>query len=86
MRDYKPPKDNDKLDDETKRLHMEGCAPKPQLPVEQIKKESVDDEIVGGVRLPQRLPIENIKIKTEIKKEKSHKVACEIKLLDNISN
>ncbi|XP_030555455.1 RNA-binding motif protein, X-linked 2 [Drosophila novamexicana] len=27
--DYKPPKDNDKLDEETLRLYMEGCAPQP---------------------------------------------------------
>ncbi|XP_030377112.1 RNA-binding motif protein, X-linked 2 [Scaptodrosophila lebanonensis] len=27
--DYKPPKDNAKLDEETLRLYMEGCAPKP---------------------------------------------------------
>jgi len=27
--DYKPPKDNEKLDEETLRLYMEGCAPKP---------------------------------------------------------
>lgn len=64
---YKAPKDNDKLDDETKRLHSEGCAPQLQIPSEQIKREPIGDkvkqeagdcsEIVGGVRLPQRLPI-----------------------------
>jgi hypothetical protein len=25
--DYKPPKDSDKLDEETRKLHAEGCAP-----------------------------------------------------------
>lgn len=64
---YKAPKDNDKYDDETKRLHSEGCAPQLQIPPEQIKRETIDDrvkrekvdsnEIVGGVRLPKRLPI-----------------------------
>lgn len=67
MDNYKAPKDNDKYDDETKRLHNEGCAPKLQIPPDQIKRETIDDrvkreindksEIVGGVRLPQRLPI-----------------------------
>lgn len=75
--DYKPPKDDDRFDDETKQLHAEGCAPKPQLPPEQIKKErTVDGEVVGGVRLPARLPITKVELKREkeIKKnKKSHK-------------
>jgi RNA-binding motif X-linked protein 2 len=37
--DYKPPKDDDRYDDETRRIHAEGCAPKKQLPVEYIKRE-----------------------------------------------
>lgn len=74
VNNYKPPKDDDKLDEETKRLQTEGCAPKPQLPPEAIKKEKADDNIVGGVRLPQRLPIGKIKSESEIKKEKTHKV------------
>lgn len=77
VNDYKPPKDDDRFDDDTKRLHAEGCAPKAQLPVEQIKKERTDGgEIVGGVRLPARLPIGKAEIKSEkdVKKEKkSHK-------------
>lgn len=75
VNNYKPPKDDDKLDEETKRLQTEGCAPKPQLPPEAIKKEPADDNIVGGVRLPQRLPIGKIKSEGEIKKEKTHKVS-----------
>lgn len=62
--DYKPPKDSDKLDDETRQLHTEGCAPKLQLPSTQIKREErlIDEgEIVGGVRLPMRLPNRDIK-------------------------
>lgn len=79
VNDYKPPKDNDKIDPETKRLHLEGCAPKVQIPVEHIKKErpqAPEPEIVGGVRLPQRLPI----YKTEdVKKDKIKKVKkCEL--------
>ncbi len=75
VNDYKPPKDNDKIDPETKRLHLEGCAPKIQIPVENIKKEKLlaapEPEIVGGVRLPQRLPIyktEDVDTKDKIKK------------------
>lgn len=71
VNDYKPPKDNDKIDPETKKLHMEGCAPKVQIPVEHIKKEPAP-EIVGGVRLPQRLPI--YKTEDVVKTEKSKKV------------
>lgn len=39
MQDYKPPKDNDKYDEETRRLHSEGCAPARQIPPENIKRE-----------------------------------------------
>lgn len=74
VNNYKPPKDDDKIDEETKRLRMEGCAPKLQLPPEEIKKEPMDSDVVGGVRLPQRLPIGRIKQEQEIKMEKSHKV------------
>lgn len=68
--DYKPPKDNDKYDDETRQLHSEGCAPKEQLPPSQIKREPPKEEISGGVRLPMRLPIDDVKREKEVKKEK----------------
>lgn len=79
VNDYKPPKDNDKIDPETKKLHLEGCAPKAQIPVECIKKEMLpqpEPEIVGGVRLPQRLPIYKKDDSKDdiIKKEKIKKV------------
>lgn len=75
VNDYKPPKDDDKLDEETKRLQTEGCAPKPQLPPEAIKREpAADNNIIGGIRLPQRLPIGKVKTENEIKEEKTHKV------------
>lgn len=54
---YKPPKDNEKMDDETRLLHTEGCAPKPQLNADQIKREEIKTEVVDGIRLPPRLPI-----------------------------
>jgi len=40
--DYKPPKENEKMDEETLRLYMEGCAPKPQL--QHIKTEKKDSK------------------------------------------
>jgi len=39
--DYKPPKENEKMDEETLRLYMEGCAPKPQI--QHIKTEKSKD-------------------------------------------
>lgn len=84
VNDYKPPKDNEKLDPETKRLHLEGCAPKVQIPVEHIKREKLkepESEIVGGVRLPQRLPIykrDDIKDELPIKKETIKKVKADL--------
>lgn len=78
VNNYKPPKENDKLDEETQQLHREGCAPKIQIPVEHIKRE-VTQEIVGGVRLPQRLPINVLKTEKEAeKKAKVKKVYCKI--------
>lgn len=76
--DYKPPKSNDKTDEDTLRLQLEGCAPKPQMNPAQIKKEpSVSDDIA----LPPRLPIDRVikkeedmtKIKSKIQK-KSKKI------------
>lgn len=70
VKDYKPPKDHDNYDDETRQLHTEGCAPKLQLPASQIKQEQLPkpkEEIVDGVRLPMRLPIRDVK--TEIPKK-----------------
>jgi RNA-binding motif protein, X-linked 2 len=39
VQEYKIPKDSDKLDDVTRKLQQEGCAPIPQIPEEYIKKE-----------------------------------------------
>lgn len=66
VNDYKPPKDSDKIDDETRKLHAEGCAPKPQLPVELIKRETkrpgfISEPDVTGFKVPERLPIREIK-------------------------
>lgn len=56
--DYKPPQDNDKMDDETRQLQTEGCAPKLQLPSDQIKRENPQGDMV---QLPMRLPIMDVK-------------------------
>jgi len=37
--DYKVPKDHEDIDEVTRRLHSDGCAPSLQLPVASIKKE-----------------------------------------------
>lgn len=60
VNDYKPPQDNDKLDDDTRQLQTEGCAPKLQLTSDQIKRENSQGEIVGE-QLPMRLPIADVK-------------------------
>ncbi|KAG5673560.1 hypothetical protein PVAND_003599 [Polypedilum vanderplanki] len=39
VKDYKPPKDHDTIDDITRKLHEEGCAPKLQIPERLIKSE-----------------------------------------------
>lgn len=76
VKDYKPPKDDDKIDDVTRRLQMEGCAPKPQIPIDRIKTEVAQpkSDIVDGVRLPMRLPIGKSDIKTELEIKKEKKV------------
>ncbi|XP_021945409.1 RNA-binding motif protein, X-linked 2 [Folsomia candida] len=66
VKDYKPPKDSDKLDDVTRNLHITGCGPGVQLPGlepppsnSSIKRERGDDD-------DYLLPYEPIK---KIKKE-----------------
>lgn len=70
------------MDEETRQLHSEGCAPKVQLPPERIKREETKSssgnggggDIVGGIRLPPRLPIDNIKQEKNIPKKVRHTV------------
>lgn len=83
VNDYKPPKDSDKIDDETRKLHAEGCAPKPQLPIELIKRETkrpgfISEPDPSGFKVPERLPIREIKRERstpprKVKKEKKSK-------------
>jgi hypothetical protein len=42
VKDYKPPKDSDKLDDITKALHIQGCGPGVELPM--LKAPSSQDD------------------------------------------
>jgi RNA-binding motif X-linked protein 2 len=45
--DYKPPKDSDKLDEETQKLHAEGCAPlQSGLPIKREEGESMKNKIL----------------------------------------
>jgi hypothetical protein len=44
--DYKPPKDSDKLDEETRKLHAEGCAPlQAAVPIKHEEGESVKNKV-----------------------------------------
>lgn len=44
VNDYKPPKDDDRYDDITRKLHTEGCAPKEQIPTSYIKREEREEK------------------------------------------
>lgn len=84
VNDYKPPKDSDKIDDETRRLYVEGCAPKPQIPAELIKREATrltikSDPDPDGFRVPERLPIREIKQESDSPKRSKRKVKKEKK-------
>lgn len=59
------------MDDETRQLHTEGCAPKLQYSAEQIKREPSSVDAIGDVRLPARLPIASPKVE-DVKPKKVH--------------
>lgn len=77
MADYKVPKDNKKVDSETRKIQDEGCAPNvpghEQKPLPPLRKEpspikiKEEEDLDFKMRLPERLPIG---IKTEIKEER----------------
>lgn len=87
---YKVPKEGKKTDAETKKLYQEGCAPKvapvvpePEKPTAPPATPSEDwrytlaDQIVDGVRLPPRLPIDIVKkekLSDEEQEKKEEKV------------
>ncbi|KAL5284638.1 RBMX2 family protein [Megaselia abdita] len=70
VQEYKVPKDHDKLDEDTRKLYFEGCAPVAQLSPDRIKKEEDDLE-----DLPKRLILKKVKKekKVKVKKEKKSK-------------
>lgn len=63
--DYKPPKDNEKLDEETLRLYMEGCAPQPV-----IKSNPTTTE--RDLKISDHIKQEKLK-RNKNSKEKKHK-------------
>lgn len=63
--DYKPPKDSEKLDTETRKLYSEGCAPK-------LTSES-DKESGQEVKIPKKEKKEKMKQKKKKKKKKRKK-------------
>lgn len=84
VQNYKAPTEGKKnpIDDETRLLREEGCAPLSkiaQAPTSNKIPSQIEETIVGGVRLPPRLPIEPVKTeKVEIiekvkKLKKKHK-------------
>lgn len=88
--DYKVPKEGKKTDAETKKLYQEGCAPKAaSVPPEPVKPEippppaedlryTLADQIVDGVRLPPRLPIDIVKIEKMSDEEQETKEKVEV--------
>lgn len=84
VQEYKVPKEHEKQDEETKRLQDEGCAPKPQIPVEHIKREvregtAFDGTFDDGFRLPPRLPIGNVKKEEKVDDEEIVKKVKKVK-------
>ncbi|CAH1987361.1 unnamed protein product [Acanthoscelides obtectus] len=65
--EYKVPKEGKKTDEDTKKLYSEGCAPKatPIVPKGRTPprdiRETIGDIIESDIKLPQRLPIYDIK-------------------------
>lgn len=62
------------MDQETKRLREEGCAPKPvdvklMLPAIGDVRETLADQIVNDMKLPPRLPIYLTKEEVSVNEE-----------------
>lgn len=72
---YKVPKDGKKTDTETKKLHEEGCAPKPAISKTIISmqneeiRETLADQITANIKLPQRLPIYTVKEEPKLEED-----------------
>ncbi|XP_022072573.2 RNA-binding motif protein, X-linked 2 [Acanthochromis polyacanthus] len=70
VKDYRPPKDSEDIDDVTKRLREDGCAPK----VPQSSSSSEEDELYD---VPVKKPKKDKKEKKKKKKEKKEKKKAE---------
>merc|ERR1712029_619784 len=67
---YKLPKDLEKMDEDRKKLFVEGCAPKP-IEQEPIKEES--EEEILEYKSEKKKKLKKKKIKKEKKAKKKHK-------------
>ncbi|XP_028276903.1 RNA-binding motif protein, X-linked 2, partial [Parambassis ranga] len=67
VKDYRPPKDTESIDDITKRLRDEGCAPK--VPESSSSSSDEDEQLV----VPMKKPKKDKKEKKKKKKEKKEK-------------
>lgn len=68
MKDYKPPKDDDRYDDITRKLKEEGCGPKLQIPETHIKREDafrVPSSSSTSNRRRSRSPMDSKRVKKE---------------------
>ncbi|XP_067085067.1 RNA-binding motif protein, X-linked 2 [Osmerus mordax] len=71
---YRPPKDNEDLDDITKRLREEGCAPKmPDPSSSEEEEEEEEEEYAVSVKKAKKDKKEKKKKKKEKKKEEKKK-------------
>uniref|UniRef100_A0A182PPW5 RRM domain-containing protein n=1 Tax=Anopheles epiroticus TaxID=199890 RepID=A0A182PPW5_9DIPT len=73
VQDYRPPKETDKTDDETRQLYMEGCAPKMQIRPEKPKdapaKRSKNEDVPIKREKRDDIHIKREKRDPSIKKE-----------------
>jgi hypothetical protein len=75
VNDYKPPKDDDRYDDETRRLHEEGCAPKEQIPERFIKRETETSRKKSSFKdSPKRVDLKRVKKEDKTDLDKNDKV------------
>nr|XP_020504577.1 RNA-binding motif protein, X-linked 2 [Labrus bergylta] len=76
VKDYRPPKDSEDIDDVTKQLREQGCAPKllPPPPPSSSSSEEEEDEQYA---IPVKKPKKDKKEKKKKKKEKKEKKKAE---------
>ncbi|KAM3868912.1 RNA-binding motif protein, X-linked 2 [Diretmus argenteus] len=74
VQDYRPPRDSDDMDDVTKRLREDGCAPKlPDAANAPNLSSSSESEEEEQYRIPVKKPKKDKKEKKKKKKEKKEK-------------